>query len=210
MRKPGGRSDHPVAIWAQGGQPLRHLARQALNAADLAADRRAGVDPNLGSGLAGAGATIDRCIRSHRPLRPLGPSGADSGTAVWAATDYCSRSARLSASPDPSSPTPIATASHVSKPVRGSVAADPGSAAEVVDAEFGALVLVLVLVLVPAADPVDDEVEEDWDEVDGDEVVVGDDPVDGEEVVVGDVDVCVACEPELEWLEPPPSGSMYC
>jgi hypothetical protein len=98
----------------------------------------------------------------------------------------------------------------VSKPVRGSVAVDPGSAAEVVDAEFGALVLVLALVLVPAADPVDDEVDEDWDEVPDDEVVVGDDPVDGDEVVVGDVDVCVVCEPELEWLEPPPSGSMYC
>jgi hypothetical protein len=96
----------------------------------------------------------------------------------------------------------------VSKPVRGSVVVDVGSAAELVEA---AVELVLVVVLGPAAD----EVEDDWDEVAGDdELVVGD------EVAVGDGAGWVVCEPEPELepepepepelVEPPPSGSMYC
>jgi hypothetical protein len=97
----------------------------------------------------------------------------------------------------------------VSKPVRGSVAVDDGSAPEVVEAVDVAVGLVLVLV--PAAD----EAEDDCDGVAGDDgLVVGDD------VAVGDGDVWVVCEPELEpepepepepeLVEPPPSGSMYC
>ena len=42
------RADHPVAIGPQRRQPHRHLAGQPLDAADLGADRGAGVDRDGG------------------------------------------------------------------------------------------------------------------------------------------------------------------
>jgi hypothetical protein len=48
MGKPGRRADHAIAIGAKGRQPPCHLARQALDAADLGADGGACVDRDDG------------------------------------------------------------------------------------------------------------------------------------------------------------------
>jgi hypothetical protein len=73
MGKPGGRSDHPVAIGAQRWEPPSHLARQALNATDLGADGGACVDRDdgrvRGVGHRYCGRTVRRST-SPQPSRP--------------------------------------------------------------------------------------------------------------------------------------------
>lgn len=97
----------------------------------------------------------------------------------------------------------------MSKPVRGSVVDDAGSATAVVDVLDKVVVLVVV-----AADTEEPAVDDVVEELAGDEVVVGEEVVVGADVVVGGGEVCVVLvavpEPDEELVEPPPSGSMYC
>ncbi len=81
--------DHPVAVRAQRRQAQRHLPRQALDAADLGADRSARVDHDGG--------------RAGPPL----------GTAHY----WLRRAVRRMTSPDDSRPSPRPPASRASKPV---------------------------------------------------------------------------------------------
>jgi hypothetical protein len=121
MGKPGGRSDHPVAIGAQRWEPPGHLARQALNATDLGAD---------------GGACVDR----------------DDGRVRGVGHRYCGRTVRRSISPQPSRPTPIATARLMSSPVRGSVEEELDGSAELVDDALVVVVLEEELAVVELLD----------------------------------------------------------
>ena len=98
---------------------------------------------------------------------------------------------RRSTSPQPSKPTPIATARPMSSPVRGSVEEDDDGSAEWVDED--ALLVVVVLEEVALAAGAVDEL---------DDVEVG---ADGWVLVVPDPEWW----PEPDELEPP-SGSTYC
>jgi hypothetical protein len=162
MGEGGRRPDHPVAIGSARGQAQGQLAREALDATDLGAHE---------------GAPIDRDVSGFVDL-----------FAFW---HYVLRTRQRSSTPPPSSVAPTATASHASKPVRGSVAAE--DVPLVVEAA-----VVAVVAVVPAF--VEDEVPDELDEL----ATGADEPdeLEPEDDGEGDwvVDVFVV----------PLSGSMYC
>src|SRR5262249_15272809 len=74
--QPGYRPYHLITVGSQRGQALRHLARQAFDAADLGTGRSAAVDGNWRSGVAPRRdshrvRTVTRRSTIPPPIRPI-------------------------------------------------------------------------------------------------------------------------------------------